>query len=105
MLWSLLIWVVVGFVATFLWPGMVLVRAERNGYELDVYAYVVNTLLDEHNAEMKGKYNPVVYFVLMVFYNVLWPYKLAWFTKNLVPKCDEYYEDLVLEKLEKGEHA
>lgn len=106
MLWTLLIWVVVGLVMmSVVWPIMVLVRAARNGYNLELYLDSMNTVLDEDDAERKSKHSKFVLVALAVFHNVMWPYKLIWLTNDFVPKFDELYVDLVLEKLEKGEQA
>lgn len=105
MLWALLIWVIGLATYGFAWVFMVLVRAAMNGYDLELYLDVMYVVSDEDDAEMKAKYNKFVRAVLMVFHNVLWPYKLIWLTKKFVPRFDKRYADLVLEKLEKGEHA
>lgn len=106
MLWTLLIWVVVGLVVMCaVWPVMVLVRAARNGYDLKGYLDCMLAVLEEDDIEMNAKHNKFTLAVRAVFHNVLWPYKLIWLTKKFVPRFDERYENLILEKLEKGEQA
>ena len=106
MLWTLLIWVVVGLVVMCaVWPVMVLVRAARNGYDLEGYFKCMVDVLVEDDAEMKARNNKFILTVQAVFHNVLWPYKLIWMTRKFVPKFDERHVDLILEKLEKGEQA
>lgn len=105
MILALLIWGVGLVTYGFVWVFMVLVRAYRNGYNLELYLDVMDAVSDEDDAEMKSKYSKFVYIVRIVFHNVLWPYKLIWLTKKFLPRFDERYADLVLEELEKGEHA
>lgn len=105
MLWTLLIWAVIGFASHYVWTLMVLVRAVRNGYDTDLYFEAMNAVSDEHDAWAKNKYKPVVRIILITVHNLLWPYKLIWLTRDYVPEFDERYENLILEKLEKGESA
>lgn len=105
MIWALLIWVIGLATYGFAWVFMVLVRAAMNGYDLELYLEVMNVVSDEDDAEMKAKYSKFGRVIRMVYHNVLWPYKLIWLTKKFVPRFDERYADLVLETLEKGEHA
>lgn len=103
MLWALLIWVIGLVTYGFVWVFAVLVRAAKNGCDLDLYMEAMDAVSDEDDVEMKAKYNKFVYAVLVMYHNIIWPYKLIWLTKKFIPRFDERYEDLVLEKLEKGE--
>lgn len=105
MIWALLIWVIGLAAYGFAWTFMVLVRAAMNGYDLELYLEVMNVVSDEDDAEMKAKYSKFGRAIRIVYHNVLWPYKLIWLTKKFVPRFDERYADLVLEKLEKVEQA
>ena len=106
MLWTLLIWVVVGLVTmSAVWPFIVLVRAAKNGCDLELYLSGMAMVLTEDDIKKEAKDTKFVRFILAVFHNVLWPYKLIWLTRDFVPKFDDRYVDLVLEKLEKGEQA
>lgn len=106
MIWTLLIWVIVGLVTmSVVWPFMVLVRAARNGYDLKLYLDAMDAVMEEDDAEREAKYSKFVLTVKAVFHNILWPYKLIWLTKEFVPKFDERYVDLVLEKPETEEQA
>lgn len=104
MIWTLLMWVVVGLVAmSVVWPFTVLVRAARNGYDLKRYMDCMVAVFDEDDAEMEAKHSKFVRVLRMVFHNVLWPYKLIWLTKKYVPRFDERHIDLMIEKFQKGE--
>lgn len=105
MWWTLLIWMVIGFVAHVVWYIGTLVRAVRNGWNMDLYQDVFNRVLEEGLIEDKERYRPVVRIFLIVFYNFLWPWKIVWMSKDLLSKADDLYVDLVLEELEKGECA
>lgn len=106
MLWTLLIWVVVGLVMmTVVWPIAVLVRAAKKGYDLERYMKCMSAVLDEDDADTKARYNGFERFILRVFHNVMWPHKLIWITREFVPKIDERHIDLMIEKIQKGEHA
>ena len=106
MLWALLIWVVVGLVVMCLaWTVFVLARAAKNGYDLEDYLDCMNMVMEEDDIERQSKYNKFVLTLIAVFHNVLWPYKLIWLTRKFVPKFDERYIDLLIEKIQKGEQA
>ena len=106
MLWTLLIWVVIGLVMmAVVWPIAMLVRAYRNGFDLELYLVAMSEVLNEDDAEKAAKHSKFRRIVSMVFHNVFWPNKLIWLTKDFMPSFDERYADLVLERLEKGEHA
>lgn len=106
MLWTLLIWVVVGLVMTVVvWPIGVIVRAAKNGYDLEHYMKCMVTVLDEDDADTRARYNVIKRFVLAVVHNVLWPNKIIYLTREFIPKFDELYLDLTIEKLKNGEHA
>ena len=106
MFWTLLIWVVLGLaMMSAVWPMVVLVRAARNGYDLELYLSGMVSVLEEDDIEKEAKDGKFVRFILAVCHNVLWPYKLIWLTRDFVPRFDERYVDLVLEKLENEEHA
>ena len=106
MILALLIWVVIGFVATCLvWPIVVLTRAVMNKYNSELYFDGMMAVLEEDDAELEAKYNKFKMFALAALHNVLWPYKLVWLTMKFLPRFDERYLDLVFEKLEKEEHA
>lgn len=106
MLWTLLIWVVVGLVVmSLVWPMMVLVRAHREGYDLKTYMDCMVAVLEEDDIEQQAKHNKFVLAVRMVFHNVFWPYKLIWLTRKFVPKFDERHIDLMIDKIQKGEQA
>ena len=106
MLWTLLIWAIVGLVVTsIVWPIGVLVRAAKNGYNLECYMDCMLEVLEDDDAELKEKYNRFERFMLAVFHNALWPYKLIWLTRKFVPRFDERHVDILLEKIREGEHA
>ena len=106
MMWTLLIWVVVGLVVmSAVWPMMVLVRAHREGYDLKTYMDCMVAVFEEDDIEQQAKHNKFALAVIMVFHNIFWPYKLIWLTREFIPKFDELYIDLTLESLKKGEHA
>ena len=106
MLWTLLIWVVVGLVVMgAVWPMVVLTRAAKNGYNLELYMDCMVAVLEEDDAERKAEHNKFTLALLAVFHNVLWPYKLIWLTRKFVPKFDERHIDLLIEKIQKGEQA
>jgi hypothetical protein len=106
MLWTLLIWVVVGLVMmSMVWPIAVLVRAAMHKYDLELYLDAMDAVLEEYDAEMEAKYNRFVLAMKAAFHNAMWPYKLIWLTRKFIPRFDDRYVDLVLEKLDEGEHA
>ena len=106
MLWTLLVWVVVGLVVmSLVWTGFVLVRAAKNGYDLEGYLDCMFMVMEEDDIERQSKHNKFVLGLIAVFHNVLWPYKLIWLTRKFVPKFDERYIDLLIEKIQKGEQA
>ena len=106
MLWTLLIWVVVGLVMmVVVWPIGVYVRAVKNGYDLERYMECMCIVLDEDDADTKAIYNVIKRFVFPVLANVFWPYKIVYITREFIPKFDELYLDLTIEKLKNGEHA
>lgn len=106
MLWTLLIWVLVGLVVTcIVWPIIVLVRAAKNGYDLKCYMDCMIAVLEEDDAALKEKYSKFTFTVLPVVHNVLWPYKLIWLTKKFVPRFDDRHIDLMIERIQKGEQA
>ena len=106
MLWTLLIWVVVGLVMmSVVWPIGVLARADKNGYDFERYMKCMVTVLDEDDADTKARYNVIKRFIFAVLANVFWPNKIIYLTREFIPKFDELYIDLTLESLKKGEHA
>lgn len=106
MIWTLLIWVVVGLVFMgAVWPFMILVRAAKNGCDLKRYLDCMVEVLEEDDIELEAKHNRFVRFIMAVFHNVFWPYKLIWLTRKFVPKFDARHVDLILEKIQKEEHA
>lgn len=106
MIWTLLIWVVVGLVmVSMIWPIGVLVRAAMHKYDLELYLDAMNAVLEEDDAEREAKYSKFVLTMKAAFHNVFWPYKLIWLTRDFTPKFDERYIDLMLEKLEEEEYA
>ena len=100
MILALLIWVIGLVTYGFVWVFMILVRAAMRGYDLELYLEVMNAVSDEDDAEMRAKYSKFIRAIRVVYHNILWPYKLVWLTKKFVPRFDERYADLVLEKLE-----
>ena len=106
MLWTLLIWVVVGLVMmAIVWPTLVLARAVRKGYDPNRYIKCMAEVLEEDDIEVETEHNVFVRFVFMVFHNVFWPYKLIWLTRKFVPRFDERHIDLTIEKIQNEEHA
>lgn len=104
MLWTLLIWVVVGLVIMgAVWPAVVLMRAAKNGYNLELYMDCMVAVLEEDDIEREAKHNKYTLAILAVIHNILWPYKLIWLTRKFVPRFDERHIDLLIEKIQKGE--
>ena len=98
MLWTLLIWVIVGFAMSYVWAGLVFVRAFRNNYDIDLYDRAVEKVLDEMLIGMYDGGNKIVFLLKWTSQTIAWPAKLMWLTKTAIPVIDEVYTDLVLGK-------
>ena len=87
---ALIVYLAVGLVALAIgFPIAILIRGHKKFRNAILYMTIATEILDKNNFEARHNMNSFKRYLLIVLYNVVWPYKLYWATKNLIPLVDK----------------
>lgn len=89
---ALIIYLVVGLVVMVIgWPIYVIIRAYRKCRYFDLYLDIGLEALHKYDLGISQNMNRFKRHILMILWNVVWPYKLYRFNKDLIPIMDKAY--------------
>lgn len=87
---ALIVYLVVGLVAQAIgFPIATLIRGHKKFRNAMLYMIIATEVLEKNNFEAYHNMNRFKRYLVIVLYNVVWPYKLYWATKDLIPLVDK----------------
>ena len=87
---ALIVYLVVGLVVQAIgFPIATLIRGHKKFRNAVLYMTIAAEVLEKINFEARHNMNSFKRYLLIVLNNVVWPYKLYWATKDLIPLVDK----------------
>lgn len=101
---ALIVYLVVGLVAQVIgFPIAILIRGHKKFRDAMLYLIIATEVFEKNNFEAYHNMNRFKRYLAIVLYNVVWPYKLYWATKNLIPLVDKACIDELEQLTQKAE--
>ena len=89
---ALIVYLVVGLVAQAIcFPIATSIRGHKKFHNAMLYMIIGTKVLNNNNCEVYRNMNRFKRYLFIVLYNVVWPYKLYWVTKDIIPMIDKAY--------------